>query len=367
MKRFTLGVAGALVVALLVGSGPSAATATGEHRPREGTPAEQIDRPLRALAKPYGLRIGTAVDLDAFASDETYRTVLARDFSAVTAENAMKWATLEPVRGQYNFGPADQLVDVARRNGQRVHGHTLLWHSQLPDWLTAGVADGSIDAAELREIVRDHISTVVRHFRGRIWHWDVVNEPIADGANPTLRDTIFLTHLGPDYIADALRWAHEADRRAQLWINDYGADRLNAKAEGYYALARQLVEQGAPLHGVGFQGHVAMTSGFPITAVDNLRRFGDLGLATGFTEVDVRYVLPGDNHKTAAQVGAYQTLLRACLFNRSCEMFTVWGFTDRYSWIPGFFPGEGEATPYDANFQPKAAYRALQQELAPIR
>ena len=358
-RRLAVGLASA---ALLFGAAVPAATGFAT------TPAKQsqsIDQPLRVLAQPLGLRVGTAVDMDALANDATYRARVSTEFSAVTAENVMKWETLEPARDVYNWGPADTLVDFARSNGQLVHGHVLLWHSQLPGWLTTGVADGSISAGELRTIVHDYITTVVRHFRGKIWQWDVVNEAFTDGDNPTLRDTIFLQNLGPNYIADALRWAHAADPKAGLWLNDYAIDNVNPKSTAYYELAKQLLAQHVPLTGMGFQGHLDLQYPIPSDAVDNLRRFDQLGLDTGFTEVDVRYFLPGDTYKTAGQVGSFTTLMQACLLTPRCEMFTLWGFTDKYSWIPKWSSGlKGEATPLDANFQPKPAYRALQQTLA---
>ena len=364
VKQLRLALVGALATGALLLSGLSSSAATGLFT----TPAnrsQSIDQPLRVLAQPLDLRVGTAVDMNALANDATYRARVSTEFSAVTAENVMKWETLEPTRGVYNWGPADQLVDFARSNGQKVHGHVLLWHSQLPGWLTTGVANKTISSDELRTIVRDHITTVVRHFRGKIWHWDVVNEAFTDGDNPTLRDTIFLQNLGPNYIADALRWAHAADPKAGLWLNDYAIDNVNAKSTAYYELAKQLLAQHVPLTGMGFQGHLDLQYPIPSDAVDNLRRFDQLGLDTGFTEVDVRYFLPGDTYKTAGQVGSFTTLLQACLLTPRCEMFTLWGFTDRYSWIPKWSNNkEGEATPLDANFQPKPAYRALQQTLA---
>ena len=347
--------------AVVVAFATPAATAPKRARPAA---TRQVDRPLRTLAERHDLRIGTAIDDAALETDTAYRDLAAREFSAVTPENAMKWSVLEPVRGQFHWEAADKLVAFANQNHQKVRGHTLVWHSQLPAWLTDGVTAGTITPTELSDLVREHITTVMTHFKGKIWQWDVVNESIADGDNPGLRDSIFSRYLGPGYIADALRWARAADPKAKLWINDYGTDRINTKSDGYYAMIKQLVADGAPLDGVGFQGHVAMTSGFPITAIDNLRRFNDLGLSTGFTEIDVRYQLPGDSHKTAAQVGAYTTLLTACLMTPHCELFTVWGFSDKYSWIPATYPGEGEATPMDANLQPKPVYRALQQTLA---
>jgi endo-1,4-beta-xylanase len=353
---------GLLTVTSLSFVGASTATAGNEYGMADRP--QPVDRPLRELGKRHDLRIGTAVDMNALGSDTTYRNRVASEFSAVTAENVMKWSELEPTRGTYNWGPADELVAFAKRNGQKVHGHTLLWHNQLPGWLTSGVADGSIDSAELRDIVRNHITNVVKHFRGKVWHWDVVNEAFTDGDAPVLRNTIFLQHLGPNYIADALRWAHAADSRVKLYLNDYAIDNINPKSTAYLEYAKQLLRQRAPLHGMGFQGHLDLQYPIPHDAYANLRRFDDIGLETAFTEVDVRYFLPSSTYNTAGQVGSFTILMQACLLTPRCVMFTLWGFTDKYSWVPGFFDGQGEATPLDANFQPKPAYVGLQVTLA---
>ena len=355
--------AAALVaVGALAWIGPSGAVADSRH----GSSAKPVtvDQPLRVLGAKADLLVGTAVDMNALNTDTPYRERVRTEFSAVTAENVMKWSELEPTRGQYNWGPADQLVAEARRNGQQIHGHTLLWHNQLPAWLTDGVASGDIDSAELRDIVRNHIRTVVGHFKGKVRAWDVVNEAFTDGANPVLRDTIFRQHLGENYIADALRWAHDADPRAKLFLNDYAIDNVNAKSTAYFEYAKTLRAQRVPLHGMGFQGHLDLQYPIPIDANENLARFDRLGMETAFTEVDVRYFLPGDTYKTAGQVGSFTVLLQACLLTPRCVMFTLWGFTDRYSWVPGFFDGQGEATPLDVNFQPKPAYTGLQLTLA---
>lgn len=361
MSRSRIAAASLTLVAVVAWVGPSGAVAGKPDRP--SSPAA-VDLPLRVLGARSDLLVGTAVDVATYNQDTLYRDKVRTEFSAVTAENAMKWAELEPTRGQYNWGPADQLVAAARRNGQQVHGHTLLWHSQLPAWLTDGVASGAIGPAELREIVRDHIRTVVGHFKGKVRAWDVVNEAFTDGSAPVLRDTIFRQHLGENYIAQALRWAHEADPHAKLFLNDYAIDNVNAKSTAYFELARTLRAQRVPLHGMGFQGHLDLQYPIPIDAHENLARFDRLGLETAFTEVDVRYFLPGDTYKTAGQVGSFNVLLQACLLTPKCVMFTVWGFTDKYSWVPGFFDGQGEATPFDADLQPKPAYRGLQQTLA---
>jgi endo-1,4-beta-xylanase len=372
---------GALAAVALCSASVPAASARGEAQPDVAQRGQPVAAPvgstatstatstaagqtLRALAARQHLRVGTAVDTDALAADAPYRDKVGAEFSTVTPENVMKWGPLEPVRGQPDYTAADGLVAFARQHGQLVRGHTLVWHNQLPSWLTAGVADGSIDATALRQILRQHIFDVARHFRGKIWQWDVVNEAIDDSAQP--RQTLWLQLLGPGYIADAFRWAHQADPHALLFYNDYNIEGVNAKSDATFALVQQLRREGVPIHGVGVQGHFGVQFGLT-TASDiltNLQRFERLGLATAVTEADVRMPLPADNFKVQAQAQGYNILLQACLLARRCLSVTVWGFTDKYSWVPGVFAGQGSATLFTEQFQPKPAYDALRTDLA---
>ena len=326
--------------------------------------AASPDQPLRRLAERFPLRIGTAVDFDAFRADTTYRDRVALEFNSITAENVMKWQLVEPVRGRLDFAAADELVAFARDNGQGVRGHTLVWHNQLPTWLTDGVASGAIQPDELRQILRRHILDEVGHFRGRIYQWDVVNEVIDD--NGQLRDTLWLRNLGPGYIADAFRWAHQADPRARLYLNDFNVEGLSPKSDAYHRLAADLLAHGVPVHGFGAQGHYGVQFGFHSAneVASNLRRFEELGLETSITEADVRMIMPPDTVKLQAQAQGYSVLLQGCLLSRRCTSFTVWGYTDKYSWVPGFFTGQGAANILDENFQAKPAYRELQAVLA---
>jgi endo-1,4-beta-xylanase len=363
MKVTHTALAGLVAAAALVLATSQLSVASAQGAIDGGAPAS-TDQPLRTLAKRAGLRIGTAVDMAAFADDATYRDRIAEEFSSVTAENAMKWGEVEPERGVYDWTAADQLIRVAEQNNQVVRGHTLVWHNQLPGWLTEGVASNEIGPDELRGILKRHVTTQVRHFRGKVYQWDVANEVIDD--NGQLRDSIWLRHLGPGYIADAFRWAHQADPKAKLFLNDYNIDGPNAKADAYYALVKDLRAKRVPVHGLGIQGHLGVQYGFyPAGQVaDNLRRFEDLGLETAVTEADVRMIMPPDTAKLQAQAQGYSTLMQGCLLAERCRSFTVWGFTDKYSWIPGWFEGEGAATILDENFAPKPAYDALRADLA---
>jgi endo-1,4-beta-xylanase len=347
MKSLRIGLGAAALAALLAG-GLAALPSSAANAHDEG---------LRAAARGTGVRIGTAVNTDALASDAPYRAAVGREFDSVTPENVMKWEVVEPTQGHYDWTQADRLVAYARAHGQLVRGHTLVWHSQNPAWLTGG----TFTPAQLRDILRKHIFDEMGHFRGKIWAWDVANEVFNEDG--TLRDTIWLRALGPDYVADAFRWAHQADPGAILFLNDYNVEGVNAKSDAAYALVRKLRAQHVPVMGFGMQGHLALQYGLPGDVAANVRRFDALGVKTAFTEVDVRMQLPVDPIKVAAQAEGFATLLRACLLARHCISYTVWGFTDKYSWVPGVFTGEGSATPYDENYQAKPAYFTIRDTL----
>jgi len=329
---------------------------------------------LRALAAKVGLHIGTAVipfDLD----HPAYRQTLADQFSVVTPGNEMKWQVVEPTQGQFDWSGADRLVAFAEQHGQLVRGHTLLWHNQLPNWLTSGVANGTISNTELTELLHQHIITEVSRYKGKIWQWDVANEFFTDANPSTINPNDFwVSHLGAGIIADAFRWAHQADPHALLCYNDYniaGEDGTNAKSDAVYAWLTQMLSQGVPIDCVGDQGHLDTQFGFSSTQMtQDLRRYATLGLKVAITEADVRTFVdnatdqvPTDHLATFAQPYEFSQMLKACLAVRACISFTVWGFGDADSWVPGFFTGEGYATLYDVNLQPKPAFTDLQQDL----
>ena len=152
---------------------------------------------LRTLAERHGLLIGTAVNTHALARDADYRDAMAREFSVVTAENAMKFGPLRPSREAFAFERADTIVAFAQEHGMKVRGHTLVWHNQLPKWFEAG----AFSRSEMLDVLHEHIQTVVSHYRGKVYAWDVINEGLApDGG---LRDTIFLRTIGPEYVERA--------------------------------------------------------------------------------------------------------------------------------------------------------------------
>ncbi len=329
---------------------------------------------LRALGARIGMHIGSAIipqDLDTPA----WAAVAAGQFSVYTPGNEMKWQVVEPEQGVFDWSGADRLVAFAKANKSRVRGHTLLWHNQLPTWLTTGVSNGTISAAQLKQLLHDHIFTEVGRYRGKIWQWDVANEFFLDanpsGINP---NDFWVSNLGADIIPQAFRWAHEADPGALLFYNDYniaGEDGSNAKSDAVYAWLQEMLADGVPIMGVGNQGHLDTQYGFSGQRFQaDLERYASLGLKVAITEADVRTFVnnateqvPTDNLALFAQPYEFGQMMKAAIAVPSVISFTVWGFTDADSWVPGFFTGEGYATLYDVNLNPKPAYYELQQDL----
>ncbi|MFH8415383.1 endo-1,4-beta-xylanase [Streptomyces collinus] len=316
--------------------------------------AHAADTPLRDLAAAKGKVMGTAVTGSKLTG--TYGETAGREFNWLTPGNAMKWGSVEPSRGTYNWAEADGIVDFAETHGQQVRGHTLLWHQQNPGWL----ASGSWTRDQLGAIVQDHIATEVGRYKGRVAAWDVVNEPFNEDG--TYRPTLFHTTLGQDYIAQALTWARAADPGAKLYINDYNVEGVNAKSTALYNLVKSLKERGVPIDGVGLQAHLIVGQ-VPSTLQQNIQRFADLGVDVAITELDIRMQLPATQAKLTQQAADYKAVTTACVAVARCTGVTVWGFTDSDSWIPDTFPGQGAATPYDENYRPKPAYHAIAEAL----
>ncbi|MFI0818193.1 endo-1,4-beta-xylanase [Streptomyces sp. NPDC021098] len=319
-----------------------------------GTAADAADPVLRDLAQAKGKYYGTAVTASKLTG--TYADIAGSQFNSITPGNEMKWESVEPSRGSYNWSGADAVVGFAEAHDMRVRGHTLVWHSQLPGWLT----NGSWTADQLRTLMTDHITTEVGRYKGRITHWDVVNEPFNEDG--TFRQSLFYTKLGQSYIADALRAARAADPDAKLYLNDYNTDGLGAKSDGMYNLVKSLKAQGVPIDGVGFQGHLILGQ-VPSTMRANLQRFADLGVDVAVTELDIRMTLPATDAKLAQQKADFRAVTDACVAVSRCRGVTVWGFTDSDSWIPDVFDGQGAATPYDEGYRPKPAYYGIAESL----
>ena len=334
------------------------------------SPCVAFAQSLRDDADQRRILVGAAVDPRRFA-EASYASTLAREFNMVEAENVMKWAAIRPAQDKFNFGPGDEVVAFAQANKMKVRGHCLLWSEYNPAWLSKG----SFTPEQLSNLLREHITTVMKHYSGKVFAWDVVNESFL--ANGNIEPSIWydspgigLSGKGTAYIEQAFRWARAADPEALLFYNDYDTEGLNAKSDAVYAMVKDFKKRGVPIDGVGIQAHIVSLDVKEISSLAaNLARLRALGLQIHITEMDVALPLDAtgallDQADLKRQADIYQFVAKACLQQPGCTAFQTWGFTDKYSWIPGYTKGaKGKALLFDQVYAPKPAYNALREVL----
>lgn len=315
---------------------------------------------------------------DVVASMETiYARVLREEFNAVVVEHHLKWAPLcvsEPGPlpgekaadrlGRYDFHSADTVVDFALRHGMKVKGHVLVWHVTSPKFLE------NLTSSEVREQLKRHIFAVMGYYRGRIKVWDVVNEALApDGS---LADNVFLQKLGPSYIEEAFRWAHEADPTATLLYNDNKVEGIGTvKGDAFFNLLADLKAKDVPVHGCGLQAHFnAAGVGLnrpptPRMVKQQIRRLGKLGLCVNISEMDVRVSKLPSHLQAKAQRQIYHDIIAAALTEAAFDGVWLWGFTDRHTWVSNFYYDD-EPLIFDENYQKKDSYYGVREALASL-
>ena len=275
--------------------------------------------------------------------------VIFNNFNTIVAENEMKFENTEPSRGHFSFGAADQIVSFAAKHNMTVRGHTLAWHSQCPEWVSSDGKknDKGWTREELLSVLKNHVDKMVRHFKGKVTEWDVVNECLDDDqsilrTNPDgykLRSaSVWTTVIGEDFIDSAFVWAHRADPDARLFLNDYDVEFMGkAKTQALYNLARRLQNDGIPIDGVGLQCHLDVGNVDSAALNSNVARYKDLNLLVELTEVDL-----GTSSATSANLQAqarnYHTLTNIMLNNDNCTGMVIWGVADNISWRSGSNP-----------------------------
>ncbi|CAL9347254.1 endo-1,4-beta-xylanase [Streptomyces sp. enrichment culture] len=302
--------------------------------------ATAADDTLGSAAAAKGRYFGTAVAAN-HLGESAYAGTLDREFTAVTPENEMKWDATEPTRNTFTFSAADQIAGHAQSKGMKLRGHTLVWHSQLPSWVSG------LGASDLRTAMNNHITQVMQHYKGKIYAWDVVNEAFQDGTSGARRSSPFQDKLGNGFIEEAFRTARTVDPDAKLCYNDYNTDGINAKSNAVYNMVKDFKSRGVPIDCVGFQSHFNSASPVPSDYQANLQRFADLGVDVQITELDIE-------GSGTAQADNYANVVKACLAVTRCTGITVWGITDKYSWR-----ASGTPLLFDSNYAAKPAYTAV--------
>ncbi len=354
-------------------------------------PEVAFTRPTLRTAFEGVFLVGAALNPAQVSGRDTVgAAIVAAQFNSITPENVLKWASVHPGPGTYDFAAPDRYVAFGERYGMFIVGHTLVWHNQTPRWVFQDSSGNPVSRDTLLERLRDHIHTVVGRYRGRIRGWDVVNEALNEDG--TLRRTPWLAILGDDYLASAYRFAREADPDAELYYNDYSLENA-PKRRGAVQLVKRLRDQGVTITAVGLQGHNRMD--WPSAAQEDstIDAFAGAGFRVMITELDVD-VLPratrapgADLADTTASrsalnpfVNALPDSLQRALARRYAELFgsylrhrgtvarvTFWGVTDRDSWLNNW-PVRGRTNYpllFDRDGRPKPAFAAVVQAAPP--
>ncbi|KAK3904351.1 glycoside hydrolase [Staphylotrichum tortipilum] len=345
----------ALLMALATAG--SATAAPAESTTTTTTQNATADGLHSLMVKAGKMYFGTAIDVNNFA-DAKYMAIAdnKNEFGMMTAENSMKWSSSEPNQGKFAFASADKVVERAKKNGQGMRCHNLIWYNQLPSYVTSG----SWTNETLTAAMQTHITNVVEHFKGACYAWDVVNEAFGDG-DGSYRQSVFLKNIGEAFIPLAFQAAAAADPDTKLYFNDFNLEISPDKAAATLALVKDLQARKIRIDGVGFQGHLVV-GGTPTrdALATSLRQFTALGVEVAYTEVDIRFEsLPASSSGLEQQAQDYAALVGSCLDVKECVGVTVWQFSDKYNWVSSVFKGKGDACLWSADYAKKPAYDAV--------
>ncbi|WP_455170571.1 endo-1,4-beta-xylanase [Aegicerativicinus sediminis] len=324
--------------------------------------------------------IGAALNFNQInATDSVVTSLIGREFSSITAENIMKSMNIHPQRDTFNFGEADKFVALGEEYDMFIHGHTLIWHSQLSNWFRE-----IEDSTEFAMATEKHVRDIVSRYKGRIHSWDVVNEALNEDG--TLRESIFLKKMGEDYLASSFKWASEIDPETDLYYNDYNMTNLK-KREGAIRMVKHIMDQGIKVDGIGMQGHWHLNYPSLEEIEQSILDYAELGVKVAITELDIS-VLPNPRDLQGAEISqnfennerlnpykeGLPDSIQVKLANRYRDIFkvflkhkdkisrvTFWGVNDGQSWLNGF-PVRGRTNYpllFDREFKPKAAYDTI--------
>lgn len=332
---------------------------------------------LREAAARRGLLFGSAVtrrDLQ----NATYAALVARECSLITPGIEAKWGYTEPRQDEFHLTDLDQIVAFAKARSLALHMHNLVWAVGLPKWTIA-----ALNQSQGHMILKRHIAMLAGRYRGQVFAWDVVNEPIDPRwpADPNgLCTTPWRRSLGPGFIEEALEDTHVADPSALLFINDddleYDLPDRALKRRQYLVLVESLLRRNIPLHGIGLELHFKPWMPFNDAVYRAfLHELAQLGLTIHITEFDVNDSrLPAEiSVRDMCVAACAERILNIALDEAATRSLTTWGLSDAMSWLQHDQIGRrvdglpARPLPYDSEMRAKPLRAAILNALLHAR
>ena len=357
MLRFSLAI-------IIIVSLPQCYSQTSNNRP------PHADKGLKEYYKDHFL-IGVSINSGSIKTDEAQ--LILQQFNSITPENAMKMGPIHPFEGMFYWKGADSITDFAVNNGIKLRGHTLVWHRQVPPWFFIDRQGNKVSKDVLLERLKEHITTVVKRYKGKVYAWDVVNEVISDADHEFYRNSEFYQICGDEFIEKAFQYAHAADPDALLFYNDY--NEINpVKREKIFKLVKNLKDNGVPIHGIGLQAHWSLYEPSEKQLDSTLKRFLQLGLSIQITELDIS-IYPKGNNPDALKPADGKEVFTAEKEKKQSEQYkmcfelfrkykdgltsvTFWNISDRHSWLDNYPVRGRKDFPllFNSNLKPKKAF-----------
>ena len=328
---------------------------------------------IRALAKRKGIHFGVAVSSDQLVRDPVYARLLLAECAHLVPEWEMKWRTIWRDRYRPDYAGLDLIAQFCRKNCLSMRGHPLVWHAAMPDWATTDPTRGLSLA-----LLEAHMAALMNRYGGLTISWDVVNEAIRfeDGNPQALRSSPWLTAFGPSYIEHAFKTARRLSPHARLVYNDYNIEYDNKKAKKIIDLVKRLRDADVPIDAVGLQSHLWASRKIDKIALSKFcRDAAREGLDVVITELDIRETdFRADIRARDTRVhDALVAYLETVLVEITPSELTLWGLSDRYSWLskPAYNPENpagytNRGLPYDIGLNRKQLWTALFQKISEL-
>lgn len=304
--------------------------------------------------------IGVAINMNELDNNPIYASIATKQFNSISPENSFKAENIHPEQQLYDWTEADRLVAYSQKENKRIHGHTLIWHNQLPQW----ILDFQGSSSDWELLMKDHIQTVMKHFKNKVTAWDVVNE--AFNEDGTLRNSIWLQKIGNSYIEKAFLYASDADPSALLFYNDYNLESNPIKLNSVLSLMNNLRNRGINIDGIGVQMHINTSIPDPSQIAGTFQKIANQDYKIHVSELDISVNPLGEAIVANPSIFKEQAQILGSIvlhYNQVPKQLqygiTFWGVSDKNSWIRSHYNRMDFPLLYDDNYLPKPCYCTL--------